>query len=628
MSVFDHDAFREPSGVFRPLQIVHGFDRMLSDPEQLTGREGIDQSLEQLLRVGAGGIVANVGFKDYLVSPQQWDLFRYGMQKADDLGLLLWLYDEKGYPSGTAGGIVTRSHPEYVALGLACYAMEVEGPTTLTFDLPVSCRGMVWAGALAGARREASHRALDLSHAVDPWGTLTWEAPAGVWTLFYIAERCMYEGTHGAGNFHELKHYVNLLQPEAVKEFIRVTHRRYVKETPAHIWGRIRAIFTDEPSFVTTYTSGIPKRYLDRIPVLDVPLFQDRPPAVPWREDLLQQFHDRKGYDLRPHLFQLFCSGTEEASYVRQDYYSVITELYRDAFYVQVLQWCQDHGIAFSGHVLAEEDIRDHVGYHGDLFAVVREMDLPGIDMLTADSQDILAGKHFMAPKQVASAAHLSGRRQIHSESSDFVQGMQDHLASLDQRIGQGNLQYVLGINQITSYYRWDALGEESWRQYNDYMGRLASLLTGGRHVCDVAVLYPVRSIWADYLPASGEPSNWAESDAPSRAWTEQIAEAYPHLVRHLLCQQIDLDIIDERAVQEATLRDGALCVADEAYRIVILPPLRALALATARALVAFAQAGGLVLSSGGLPTMAESVAHAEELRRELALLFHRGGVG
>lgn len=628
MSVFDQSAFADPPNAFRPLQIVHGLDRFMVDPENLTGEEGIDQPLKKLVKVGTGGIVANVGFKDYLVSPRQWEIFRYGMKRADDLGLVLWWYDEKGYPSGTAGGIVTRSHPEYVALGLACYTVEVDGPNEVRCDLPPSCRKFVWAGAVAHPETATSEDVADLSHQIDEWNTLHWTAPSGKWTVVYLAQRVMYEGTHSAGNVCELKHYVNLLRPEAVKGFLRVTHERYYRETPPELWSKIVAVFTDEPSFMTVYAGGLPERFHGKIPVIDAPIFTDRPMAVPWVEDLLDRFQAMKGYDLRPYLFELFFSEAEEACYVRQDYYDVITRLYVQAFYVQVLRWCQEHGIASSGHVMAEETLVSHVTYHGSLFAVIRQMDLPGIDMLDADPQDILDGQSFMAAKQVSSVAHLTGCRQVHSESSDWMQRNQERTASLEERRGQGNLQYVLGVNQITSYYGWDEIGEEGWRQYNDYMGRLASLLTGGRHVCDVAVLYPIRTMWAHYLPALEPPTGWGDRKALRSAWMGRVDREYPDLVRHLLRHQIDLDIIDEQAIIEATAQDGALRIADEAYRVIVLPPLHALALDTVRALAVFCRAGGTLLSVGPLPALAETPSNGEALQEEMEALFGDDGPG
>jgi hypothetical protein len=188
-SVFEPGSFAQPGNEFRPLQIVHGLDHHLDDPVSLTGTHKLDAFLEKLARLGTGGIVTNVGFRDYLVSPQQWDVLRYGMQKASDLGLRLWLYDEKGYPSGTAGGIVTRANPEYTALGLACYPFQVSGPAPVDISLPVSCRQFVWAGAVRDASQAQRSQVVALVDRVDEWGRLHWTAPEGRWTVIYLAER-------------------------------------------------------------------------------------------------------------------------------------------------------------------------------------------------------------------------------------------------------------------------------------------------------------------------------------------------------------------------------------------------------------------------------------------------------
>jgi hypothetical protein len=625
MNVFDPQSFANPSGEFRPLQIIHGMDAYLLDPEHLMGEEGIDRRLELLKRMGLGGIVTNIGFKDYLMSERQWEIYRYGLRKADDLGLVMWLYDEKGYPSGTAGGIVTRAHPEYTALGLACYRVEIDGPAEVSYHLPMSCRRFVWAGATPDAANASRESMWDLTALAGAHGNLTWQAPAGHWTLFYLAERVMYEGTHAAGNVCDFKQYVNLLNPDAVAEFLRVTHDQYARETPPDLWGKIRAIFTDEPSLMTAYVPELPERFHGKIPVVDTPLFKDRPAAVPWVEDFLARFQALKGYDLRPLLFELFASESEEACYTRQDYYDVVTRLYTAAFYTQVLQWCQAHGIASSGHVLAEEGILPHVAYHGSLFAPIRQMDLPGIDMLNSDPQDMLNGDSFTAVKQVTSAAHLAGAKRLHSESSDWVQGNAGRHASLAERCGQGNLQYVLGINQITAYWGWGEIGEDEYTRYNDYMGRLASLLTGGAHACDVALFYPIRTAWAHFVP-SDKPIRWTRPLTEHPDWLERVDNSYPELMRGLLRQQVDYDVIDEEAIVTGQVRDGALCVADERYRAIILPPLHAIGSEAAQALAAFARAGGLLVSTGPLPELAESASKSGALRETFGALFGDGG--
>jgi len=635
-SVFDPTIFTNPPNCYRPLQIVHGLDQY-SDasavgqpaPDEKTRSGGPDAYLEKLARLGIGGIVTNVGFQDYLVSPQQWDILRHGLQKASDLSLRLWLYDEKGYPSGTAGGIVTRANPEYTALGLACYITQVSGPADVEVRLPVSCRKLIWVGAMRNPNKATRDSVTDLSDQADEWGTVRWSAPEGAWTVLYLAERVMYEGTHAAGNVCEFKHYLNLINPAATKAFLRVTHEAYRRELPQVLWDKIEAIFTDEPSFMTYYVAPLPERFQGKIPVIDALVFTDRPPTVPWASDLLEQFHALKGYDLCPYLFDLFFSEAEEACWVRQDYYDVITRLYADAFYGQVQRWCRKHGIASSGHVLLEETIADHLAFHGSLFAVIRRMDLPGIDMLNSDPQDMLhggsfMGESFMAIKQVASVAHLTGCERVHSESSDWEQHNQGRFASLAERQGQANLQYVLGVNQITSYFGWDELGEAAQRAYNVYVGRLGALLTGGKHVCDAAVLYPIRTLWAHYLPLLEPIQSWV--NRPNRdPWTAKLQKDYPILVKQLLCNQIDLDIIDEEAILTAELRNGALHVSNEAYRAIVLPPLDALALETIQTLASFCRAGGVLFSVGDLPTLAETRANTEPLRREVTALFASG---
>jgi hypothetical protein len=628
-SVFQPEVFQNPANLHRPLQIIHGLDSYLGNaallgveeafpaegrpaaPDQpvdaaLPDLTGLEDFLRKLARLGTGGIVTNVGFQDYLTSPRQWAILRAGLKKAVDLGLRIWIYDEKGYPSGAAGGIVTRANPELTSLGLACYPLEISGPTRVQFALPPSCRRWVWSGALASPGQAVPETVVDLSACVDEWGCLDWNAPAGQWTVLVLAERIMYEGTHAAGNVSEFKQYINLLNPAATRAFLRVTHQAYRRELPDEIWSRVEAIFTDEPSLMTAYVQALPERFWGKIPVMDGLLFQDRPMAVPWVEDFLAQFQARMGYDLRPGLFALFFSQAPAAAQIRQDYFQLVSEICAEAFYGQIQDWCQQHGVAASGHVLLEETINDHAPFEGSLFAALRRFDLPGIDMLNSDPQDMLGGTSpvgypLMTIKQVSSVAHLTGCPRVHSESSDWEQHNRGRFASLEERIGQANLQYVLGVNQITSYFSWNELDEESWKKYNDYVGRLSSLLTGGVHVCDVAVLYPIRSVWAHSLPPLQPVMDWSKRVHRDPA-LEQVASAYPRLVKQLLCSQIDLDIIDEQAVQAASVNAGRLQIGGEAYRAVVLPPWDCLETKTVQALRVFMGKGGIVLDSGPLP--------------------------
>ncbi len=639
------ESFRNPPNEYRPLQIVHGLERLVKNVETLEGLEGIDARLARLRDLGIGGIVTNVSFTNYLTDPKQWDILRYRVKKAGELGMVVWLYDENIYPSGSAGGYVTRAHPEYTALGLAAYAVPAAAGVETRFDRPESCRSFHSALAVQSFNEATSKTVHDISNCVDETGTLRWQAPGAGWTVVYLAERYMYEGTHSAGNVGHWRRYINLLEPGATKEFIRLTHERYAREIPAEQWRQVRAMFMDEPSFMTAYVGPLPPIYQkDVIPVVDQALFTDRPPAVPWAGLLAAEFQRLKGYDLKPFLYALFFSESEEACGVRQDYYDVISRLAAGAFYGQIQDWCQAHGIASSGHVMYEEDLVGHVSYQGSLFAVLRKMDLPGMDMIDSNARGMLEGPGFLVAKQVSSVAHLTGAKEVHSESSDWVQRSFDRKpASLPQRFGQGNLQYVLGINTITAYWLWGDpqeeeyrnfddcykkapltmpgdIGDDGYRTYNDYMARLGLMLRGGAHVCDVAVLYPIRAAWAHYRPTSPIEAERLEKKGPYELLQTE-KDGYPNLVRTLLRHQVDLDIVDEEAVLTGDLRDGALRVADEAFRVIVIPPMDTMSLDVARRLTAFVKAGGSVVFTADLPHRADSLTNTDALQTELQAL-------
>ncbi|MCS7224399.1 MAG: hypothetical protein NZ959_07575, partial [Armatimonadetes bacterium] len=209
--------FQQPPAVYRPLQIIHNFDGLGPNEEVRL------KVLTHLKDLGVGGLVVNVSFNNYLRSEEQWRIFQWGMEAAKKLGFHLWLYDEEGYPSGAAGGLVLEGRPEFEARGLALVK--------------------------------------------DPTGKWTWQT------------KVMYEGTHCTENVYQKRRYPNILEKEAIKRFIEVTHQAYAQRF-GNLGRLFRAVFTDEPSLMTTYI---------RPP-------EDAVPVIPWVSDLPDEFLRRKGY--------------------------------------------------------------------------------------------------------------------------------------------------------------------------------------------------------------------------------------------------------------------------------------------------------------------------------------------
>ena len=126
MSAFT-DKFKNPDRRYAIYPIIHG--GMASD-------SGAAARCEDL---GFAGAVGNVpygrGFPD---DAAEWERTGRGFRDFAARGMHTWIYDEKGYPSGTAGAVVTERHPEYIACGLYCYDYwkPVDGPCFYRADTP------------------------------------------------------------------------------------------------------------------------------------------------------------------------------------------------------------------------------------------------------------------------------------------------------------------------------------------------------------------------------------------------------------------------------------------------------------------------------------------------------------
>ncbi len=547
---------------YRPLQIVHdmGLHAELGKDEC---RRRIRERLGTLKKLGFGGIVANVSHRDYLESDENWEIFGVLLDEAQEEGFTVWLYDEKGYPSGSAGGLTLKGHPEYEASGLVALFEEInEG--NVEIKLPRGHRDVVSARAYEGDFDVEN--SIDLAEYVDDSGTLLWDAPEGEWLIVYFATKPLFEGTHAQRNFSAARRYLNLLDRAGVAQFIEVTYKPYVQRFPQHAGKTLCAAFTDEPSFIPTYMPELTvKVTVEDEPDENIPKY----PVHTWVRGFLDEFLERRGYDLEPQLIYLFRDENEEAKQVRCDFHQTLSEMYSENFAGQIAEFCQKSGIAFSGHLLWEESLIHHAILEGSYFAQLSKMDFPGIDILTTNPSAIAGGRGYLTAKFISSVAHLHGKRHTMSETSGFSERMGGREITKEMMIGTANVLYVMGIDIITSYYGDNALKPEEYRQYCDYVARLGAMLDGGKHIAPVAIYYPIESLWAEYLP-----SDDIVHDIPHSETAQNIDATFAESCRTLLSNQLDFDIIDIEGVTSAKAEEGKLVTKYEEFPVLVLPPM------------------------------------------------------
>jgi hypothetical protein len=209
------ERFAAPPGSARILRIHHDWPAD-SEAARMT-------VLGDLAR-GFGGVATNVPFTGYLEDPAAWERLEPAIAAVREADGALWLYDEEGYPSGAAGGIVLRDHPEYEALGLLCVDGVTSGePLELTAPPGIIRTALAVPVGPDGLTLDRAVR-LD-AQAGQP---VRFEPPQpGAWHVMIFGEDVLYEGTHATSNVFRDRRAPNLLLAEATDYFLQVTHERY-----------------------------------------------------------------------------------------------------------------------------------------------------------------------------------------------------------------------------------------------------------------------------------------------------------------------------------------------------------------------------------------------------------------
>ena len=564
------ERFANPPAECRILKLVH----MLPDDPAAQ-----DSLISTLIEQGFGGMATNVSFQGYVEDEAKWKSFLQTVGKAKAAGMSLWLYDEKGYPSGTAGGITLRDHPEWEARGLLIAdATSDGGPVNLDFP----------PGKLVSAKAyPIKDGILQTEGAVDLTprdGKLAWDAPAGKWHVMIFTESYLYEGTHSAVSLADKAHYINLLMPEPTARFLEVTHDQYAKRLGNDLGKTFVSTFTDEPSLMSLFFNPMPYR------------------VIPWSPNLPTEFKKRRGYALEPVLPMLIAESGEKGRKARYDFWLTVGELTSESFFGQIQNWCHKHNVASGGHLLLEEPLVTHVSLYGDFFRCTRRLDAPSIDCLTS----IPAEVPWPIARLTSSVADLEGRTVTMSETSDHVQRYRPQgdqrpvrVVTEDEIRGTCNRLIVNGINTFTSYYSFAGLSNEQLVETNEWIGRCCTMLKGGHQVADIAVLYPSESLWPDFIPAR----HWA-TDSPE---PKAIDETYHKVSNRLWEDGRDFTYVDSRAIAESKVQGRELVHGKLKWKVVILPHADTLPIKAWERLSEFVRSGGRVIAVGTRPMNSES---------------------
>ena len=568
------ERWANPAPEMRILPIRHFIGKGAYHPRTL---------LDWLQAGGFGGMVCSVKrSKDYLDSEEEWKAFADFVHDAHSRGMTLWLYDEYGYPSGTAGGRTLKGHPEWQAQGALMAVSNVVAGAEVTVDPPPGEFLFAAAYPVSGGKIERDKAVL-----LPPFrGRFTWRAPNGCapeWRVFAIAKDYLFKGTHVERVSLRIP-YINLLMKEPCARFIELTHERYRAHVGKEFPEIFASTFNDEAALQSNWSRKMPYR------------------ALPWAEDLPDEWRRETGRDLAADLPAIAFGATDgEWRSLRWRFWDIIGRRVSENYFGQISSWCRAHGIASGGHLKAEQVLSATTGEYGDIFRCFRAMTAPGVDNL----KDRPEGFSVLMPLMASSAKDLNGGRLTMCEYCDHEARVKKNLESVTKEIARGVLHKMIlsGINTFNAFHSLTAFRTDAERrELNLEIGRANELMHDTRNAAEVAVLYPTDALKMAFEPGFGG-ADGKENFAIERRFNVAGETLYKANVPFI--------IVDDDSVEATQIEGRELVYNGLRWKAIYLPGSDEVRPATKAKLEAFAAAGGIVVwcSKANPPNAVERLA-------------------
>ena len=605
--------FVNPPNRFRPF-VAYGTQSKVPGSRGELGEKAVSEVTE-IEQFGFGGVVTTVNAENYLNDSGNWQGLRQVLEQLKLRKMTAWIGDDVGRPSGKAEGQVLVRCPEGQAEALFQCSSTVEGPRTCRLAIPHGKLVAAWALPWQGDH-PLLDGALDLAPNVND-DEIDASVPNGNWLLIAFVERFIDGGTFAQDPIAGKSPYINILSRQVTQAFLDISYEAYHREVGDYFGDVVLGFHNDE---IMLTTAAFP---------VDTPFPPF--PAIPWVDGLAGIFKERYGYDLLPSLPALFHDIGPSTTRIRCDFYRLIGETCRDAFFQPIADWCSVHSVKLRTQPLAEESLVAQTAFNGSIFPYLEAAHVPSGDILSFSIEMFKTRDQCLpAAKLVSSAAHVGGRQECISDFLDYYETAAGVKTTVEQARTVIGWLYVQGATSLGSLSDWRRRSTNDWQHLNAYAGRLGLALNGGIHVADLAVLFPITTTWAHYIPSNKfmmlppigsphRPKIWSESYAPEASMWEA---PFRELIWGLLEHQRDMDIIDDDSLSRANIADAELRIADENYKALIIPPMDVIDQQSLEKATTFAEQGGLVIGFHPLPCRIAQQDDDEAARNMVTSLF------
>lgn len=510
-------------------------------------KETLMKQIEVFKEMGFGGFIihSREGMAVPYLKSEFMQMVQMCVDKAKNEGIKAWLYDEDRWPSGSAGGYVTKN-PKYRRKLLRFTKKKNDGKLISSYNVVLDSDGNL------------------SDYTMNENGNNVWYA--------YLEEAESESRFNGYTD-------VDVMKPEAIDAFIKETHEKYKSVVGGEFSKTVPAIFTDEPQTVHKKMLKTPSSEEDIL--------------LPWTDDFADTFYKEYKFDIIEFLPEIVWELSDcKASRARYCYHNHSCDRFLDNFCGKCGEWCEANNLIYTGHLLQEETLFSQTEVTGDVMRGYKYFQLPGMDLLCNNLE-------YSTAKQTQSVVRQYGREGMISE----MYGVTNWDFDFRGHKFQGDWQAAMGVTVRVPHLTWMSMKGSAKRDYpasigmhspwykeysyvENHFARINTALTKGKAVARIGVIHPIESYWLHWGPKNQTEAVRAEKQ-----------EEFDKITEWLLFGLQDFDFINE-----ALLAKDSEVVDNMNYQVIIVPHCENLRGTTLDYLEKFMAQGKKVLIMGSKP--------------------------
>ena len=414
---------------------------------------------------------------------------------------------------------------------------------------------------------------------------------------------------------HNSETFLDMFDETAMAHYLKVCYEDMWAEFSDEYGKTVLSIWVDEPSYSGSY--------------------------LPWTSTLAARFEERYGYTLPDKVWMLYYDG-EGAETLRYHYRTLMRDLLQTNYFERVREWCNAHGLLFSGHLMMEETTESQIRRAQACMPYYRYFDIPGIDVLRARmpfASDPVTDPDpterqfnlYTTALQCTSAARQAGKKHVLAE----MYGVSGEGFSFRHMVSMFDSYAAMGINHRSVhgiFYTLHGRGKRAypphvgyyqpyWPKYKhitDYCARVSAFITEGESSADIAVIHPLETGYMLYRGAAEEGGLGGGKEIG------RLDGAFYELIKALKSAGLQIDLADLASIRDmGSAEGGCLTVGLAKYKTVILPSLQVITSDALCLLEKMAADGGRILCLGDAPTYLDGY-ESEDAKKRLEAISQK----